>query len=92
MPVDSPMPPVRLIYLLEMWAECGTGSDWQGLQAWAEMTGTPVCQWEATALREMAGQYRSALVEYNGTNALPPFMPKQPATASGSILARARRG
>ena len=86
------MPPVRLKYLLELWAECGLSADWKTVKAWAETTGTPICQWEATAIRDMSGQYRAAQSEYEGTTHAPPWLQSAQGPVTGSILARARRG
>lgn len=61
------------------------------LQAWAELTGTPLTPWEAETLRKMTGAYSSQLAQSRPRDTPPPYSSGRRTANVGARLKRILR-
>lgn len=61
-------------YLIQMLFECGLDDlTWQDLEAWADLTGTPLNSWESQAIMAVSRAYMSAIREYSDNETPAPY-------------------
>lgn len=62
-------------YLLELFFEIGisdTPTSWRELQAWQELTCTPMLIWELKLMKSLSGAYISSVKKYDGKDEISP--------------------